>query len=102
MRAEFHPSALEEYTEAAAHYAAIRDDLAEEFLQEMEHGIARILEYPHAWPVIDQDARRYVLKRFPYGVYYRVVDEDTIFVVAVMHQKRRPGYWRHRLTEIGP
>jgi len=35
--------------------------------------------------------RRYLLQRFPYGVIY-AVDEDVIYIAAVMHLKRKPGY----------
>jgi hypothetical protein len=34
--------------------------------------------------------------RFPYAVLYRP-DPDEIVVVAVMHQRRRPGYWLGRM-----
>jgi hypothetical protein len=37
---------------------------------------------------------------FPYVVVY--LDEpERVWIVAVMHAKRRPGYWRERLGEIG-
>jgi hypothetical protein len=39
--------------------------------------------------------RRYLLKRYPYAVIYRELD-DLIWVVAVAHGKRRPGYWKSR------
>jgi toxin ParE1/3/4 len=35
------------------------------------------------------------LNRFPYTVLYRVKN-DEIFVTAVAHHSRRPGYWRRR------
>ena len=30
--------------------------------------------------------------QFPYGLIY-AVQGDTIYVAAVMHLKRKPGYW---------
>jgi hypothetical protein len=35
------------------------------------------------------------LKRFPCLVFFRILD-DEIAVVAVAHEKRRPGYWTGR------
>jgi hypothetical protein len=35
------------------------------------------------------------MKRFPYLVFYRILDAD-IEIVAVAHEKRRPGYWTNR------
>ncbi|TMA90118.1 MAG: hypothetical protein E6J77_07075 [Deltaproteobacteria bacterium] len=39
--------------------------------------------------------RRFLVRRFPYGLLYRV-ESDQIFIVAVAHLRRRPGYWRGR------
>jgi plasmid stabilization system protein ParE len=40
------------------------------------------------------------LKRFSeYGLVYTVVD-DTFWIVAVAHAKRRPGYWTDRLKRL--
>jgi hypothetical protein len=39
--------------------------------------------------------RSWLLSRFPYRVIYRVRDED-IYIVAIAHTSRRPGYWKDR------
>jgi plasmid stabilization system protein ParE len=39
--------------------------------------------------------RQLLVKRFPYNVVYRIRADD-IYVVAVAHTSRRPGYWKHR------
>ncbi len=36
---------------------------------------------------------------FPFGVLFAVAP-DLIFMVAVPHLSRKPGYWRDRLTDI--
>lgn len=41
------------------------------------------------------DAKRLLLRRFPYSIVVRESD-DEILVIAVAHQHRRPGYWRDR------
>ncbi|MBA3346286.1 MAG: type II toxin-antitoxin system RelE/ParE family toxin [Gemmatimonadales bacterium] len=35
------------------------------------------------------------LRRFPYSLLYRI-ETDRIYVLAVMHHRRRPGYWTDR------
>jgi hypothetical protein len=45
--------------------------------------------------------RALVGPRFPYSVVY-LEDEDEIWVLAVAHAKRRPGYWRGRLKKKRP
>lgn len=62
---------------------------------------ARIVRWPEAGtpePDIETDrvVRRMPLRRFPYRVVW-VVTDDEVYVVAVAHNHRRPGYWRHRL-----
>jgi hypothetical protein len=34
-------------------------------------------------------------KKFPYLLIYKV-KEDCIFILAVAHGKRKPGYWESR------
>jgi|SRR5579872_2457094 len=40
--------------------------------------------------------RRIVLRRFPYLVVFRETTSG-IEIIAVVHGRRRPGYWRDRL-----
>ena len=40
--------------------------------------------------------RRFVLRDFPYVLPYLVV-EDAVFVLAIAHTHRQPGYWIRRL-----
>lgn len=46
-------------------------------------------------PVVHRDTRRLLLRRFPYGVFYRLV-KDEIVVVGCLHAKRHPRVWRGR------
>jgi hypothetical protein len=45
--------------------------------------------------MFDRSYRCAHLSRFPYTVFLRQRDDEWI-VVAVAHQKRRPGFWRTR------
>lgn len=47
-----------------------------------------------AWPEDEDPFRHYILRRFPYTVYYDI-QGMTVTVLAVAHHRRRPGYW-HR------
>lgn len=47
------------------------------------------------WPEDEDEIRRHVLRHFPYTVFYEIRD-TTVTVLAVAHQRRRPGYWRER------
>jgi len=39
--------------------------------------------------------RKAPLQRFPYVVFY-VYDDDNVEVLAIAHQRRKPGYWVRR------
>ena len=45
--------------------------------------------------VVFRDTRRFLLKRFPYAVFYRVYPR-VIVVVACMHGRRNPLRWKER------
>jgi plasmid stabilization system protein ParE len=96
MLAIFHQEARDELEQATAHYEKQREGLGEEFAQEVERTIQRILDFPEAWSTLSSTVRRCRLDRFPYGIVYTIVGDD-ILIVAVMHLRRRPGYWKDRL-----
>lgn len=90
-----HPEAEEEIKVAAIYYDSLQPGLGAVFLQELAAGFAQVQEHPHAWGLLADGIRRYLLRRFPYGIVYRVTT-DQIFVLAVMHLHRRPRYWQER------
>ena len=94
----YHPEAAEELLEACIHYSEVSPELGRAFFASVEGSIEKIVSGPRIWPVIEDGVRRFVVRRFPYGIYYTLVDEDrVVLVVAIMDLRRRPGYWRHRL-----
>jgi toxin ParE1/3/4 len=93
---EFHPEALAELERAKAWYEAQRPDLGESFFQEITTAVSRIREAPNTWPEYRQGTRRFLVHRFPFAVIY-CQRATSLLVMAVMHLKRRPGYWQARL-----
>src|SRR5262245_54869605 len=96
MTYDFHPEARREYLEAAVFYENRRPGLGAAFTLEIEATIRRIVESPTRWQAIEQDVRRCLSHIFPYGILY-TIEGDSILIVAVMHLRRRPGYWLDRL-----
>jgi hypothetical protein len=72
MRFVFHPGALEEYEKASIYYSKISRELAVSFIECVERGIKKILEYPEGWQMVEEDVRRHLIKRFPFGIYYTI------------------------------
>jgi plasmid stabilization system protein ParE len=96
MRYRFLAPARDELEEAVEFYNLRREHLGDEFTDEVEHAVARILAHPRAWPEISPRTRRCRTRRFPYGVIYQI-RSDEILIVAIMHLRRKPFYWKNRL-----
>ncbi len=96
MKYSFLKPARSELKEAIDFYNQRHSGLGDEFLTEVENGITRILRQPLAWTRMSENARCCRTKRFPYGLIYQVRDHE-ILIVAVMHLRRRPDYWRDRI-----
>ena len=94
----FHPEASEEYSESYAWYSARNQRMAERFEEEIVRALKRISEAPRRWPRYDDVHRKLLLRRFPYLVVYRELG-SRLWIVAVAHAHRRPGYWQSRRIE---
>ena len=92
---KFHPEALEEVEEAAVFYEDRQPGLGNRFMEALEDMISRMRRNPLLYRKIDGEIRKCRLLRFPYGIIYRVKN-GNIEIIAVMHLKRRPGYWKSR------
>lgn len=97
MNLRFHSEALDDYEESADYYQAISVVVAKRFVSEIERSIQNIKSHPLACPVIEDDVRRCLLKRFPFGIYFSI-EHDHILILAVMHLSRRPRYWADRMS----
>ncbi len=96
MNPALHPEADAEFLDAVTHYAGISPSLGRRFYDEMSALLHTAGEHPLRYRMFDPPLRRVLAVGFPYAVIYAAKD-DYVRVVAVMHLKRRPGYWKHRL-----
>lgn len=97
MRLIYHPDAEAELIEAARFYEGRVSTLGAQFLDAVDEAIGAIQDAPDRPGVIASNVRRYLLRRFPYAIYYRV-RLDEIRVLAFKHHSRHPDYWRYRLA----
>jgi plasmid stabilization system protein ParE len=100
-RVEFTPEALREIDDAFEWYFERSLKAAETFIAEATRALSLIASSPAIWPDFESGTRRYVLRKFPYSVIYRELN-DGIEVIAMAHHKRRPRYWRGRLSPKRP
>jgi len=98
-RVVLHSEARAELTQAVAYYEEQTPGLGLDFLFAVERAVAQIQENPHFGARYkDTEFRNFVIRRFPYVIFYTEW-EEAIWVVAVAHGKRRPDYWRTRRPE---
>ena len=92
-----HPLAEEELTSGAVFCAnRVNHALGQDFIAESERSVAPLRQYPQIGSPWRGALRRLPIRRFPYSiVYYQ--SGDVLRIVAMAHQKRKPGYWRGRV-----
>ncbi|MCF7816289.1 MAG: type II toxin-antitoxin system RelE/ParE family toxin [Kiritimatiellales bacterium] len=85
--------------EAAQFYESQQTDLGKHFLSSVQAALNQVQINPLLYPAAHLDVRRCITKTFPFSVLYRIAP-DQIIVMAVMHQRRQPDYWKRRKNEI--
>jgi hypothetical protein len=87
-----------EMIEARDFYRSRDRRLAPALTSEIRLGLRRILQQPSPWHPLNYGLRRYRTERFPYGLIYKL-REDEILIVAFDHLHPEPEYWIDRIEE---
>jgi toxin ParE1/3/4 len=97
MRVEYHPAIERELSEIIKYYNDCSRGLGGEFLNEFERQILKIAAMPTRWMTVETGVRRALMKRFPFVIYFKILENDTIRVTVIKHQRRHPDYGRNRI-----
>ena len=89
------PATVADLRKAYRWYEGERTGLGEEFLRAVRLAIGNVVGAPMAYAVVHRETRRALVPRFPYGVFYRIIDE-TVVIVACYHLHRKPASWKRR------
>jgi len=95
MQVVVRPAAAADIEDAFLWYEQQRPGLGADFLRTVDGALAAIQSSPQLHAVIHRNTRRALLRRFPYGIYYRIY-QDSIVIVACMHGRRDPKRWQSR------
>lgn len=95
MKLVFRLAAAADIEETYRWYEKRRASLDQEYLESVQGILNSVLDDPKAYPVVHRDTRRALLRRFPYGLFYRLFEGQSV-VVACLHAKRDPRQWRTR------
>lgn len=96
MRIELHPAAEDEFAAQVEYYEREQPGLGGRFYREVIQTFEWIEANPFL-PRLRRNYRRVNLKVFPFYLAY-VVEGDVIWVLAVAHGARKPGFWMERMT----
>jgi plasmid stabilization system protein ParE len=91
----FRPQAEEEARAARKWYEEQRPGLGARFADAIDETLQRIASNPSGFPLVHGEIRRAVVRRFPFGVYFRVYCRDLV-ILAVTHGRRHPRRWQSR------
>ncbi len=99
MRLPGHADALADAAAAADWYDDKEDGLGDRFLVALDETLELLTEFPQLGhrvvvPGDSREFRRLAVNRFPYSVVYLL--RDGPFVIAVPHDRQRPGFWAKR------
>ena len=92
------PEAERDLFEAIQWYEDQRVGLGIRFLHAVETVFAVIESAPELFGRVRRNIRRAGTKQFPFAVYYRI-ENSVIVVLAIIHTRRDPRYWRSRIRE---
>ena len=96
----FHPLAERELIEAAKFYETRAAGLGEDFVLQVERTLAGIVQKSKVGSILTRPIRRRLIPRFPFALLYQSEETQQITVIALMHLRRRPGYWKRRIKSV--
>ena len=95
MKVEVHPEASNELIFAKKWYEEKSEGLGNLFYNEINNAVETIIKAPYTWPSYIDGTHRFVLRRFPFALIF-FINNDLIQIIAFMHFKRKPNYWKKR------
>ena len=86
---KFQPDAETDIEEVADWYEGQSKGLGVEFLDEVLSTCDLMSKNPKMFPIVRHEIRRAIIKRFPFGIYYKT-EASFVSIIAVMHASRNP------------
>jgi toxin ParE1/3/4 len=96
VRIEYHPAVEEELRQIRDYYNQSSPGLGDDFIAAFEKQVLEIAKQPGRWMIVVRDLRRCLMCRFPFIIYFRQVDPETIRITVVKHSRGHPNLGRDR------
>ena len=91
MKVEFHPLTADDFNQASDFYDQSQPGISKLFRADFANTTDSIIENPLIFAEVN-GIRRALLRRFPYSVLYRILDDGTVRILAIRHHKRHPDF----------
>lgn len=95
MEVVYASGVLEEVSKSANYYEEEVEGLGSAFVRKVQDAVNETKINPLMYRIIQGDIRRHLLTRFPFAVIH-TIENQKVYVPAVMHLKRSPFYWKNR------
>lgn len=95
FKVEVSPEAKQDVSAAFDWYKERSAKAANSFRAEVLSVFDLIAQDPSRWGRSEEAVHRFVMKRYPYTVYFEI-DKTAIRILAVGHHRRLPGHWAGR------
>ena len=95
-RVNIQPQAQLEAGQAAVWYETQQTGLGIEFILELDAVVESAAESPEMYAMQFREARRVLVRRFPYAIYF-IYENDVVEIVAILHQQRESSLWQSRV-----
>jgi hypothetical protein len=95
MKIEFSKASKVDYNISIEYYRNQGDELALRFKADIKQSINRIEMFPNLYPKIDDRVHKCVVSKFPYTIYYIIIDE-IIYILAVANHYKDPQTFMKR------
>jgi plasmid stabilization system protein ParE len=96
VRIDFVGQAKAEFLAAIEFYESQEPGLGRAFAVDVEQAVDLAVRFPSIGSPAPSNTRRFLLRRFPYSIVY-LSTTDSMWVIAVEHHRRKPGFWENRL-----
>ena len=100
MKVTFSTLFKRDLLDAESYYAAKSAQLGDEFHQRVKETVRSIVKWKGGDHFGPHGYRCRKCKPFPYLVYYQL-EEDELYVLGLVHERRHPDYLRKGLEETG-
>ena len=92
MQVQYNKQVFKDLEKEVKYYKAISNRLSDRFIEEHDKAISTILRNPYRNHIRRDGIRFQNMKRFPFQVLYRMIDNNTVRILVIRNTSRHPSF----------